>query len=65
MQIGHMLNQLMTQTKWFQKNYLREKNHPTLQEIWENIIATMKWGRIKTSKLKEILATRIQYRFIS
>ena len=65
MQIGHLINQLMVKNTHFQKEYLQGKNHPTLKGIWENLIAAMKWTEIQMSRLKKILETRIQCRFVT
>jgi len=44
---------------------MKEKDHPTLKSLWKDLDAAMKWARLKSAKLAEISATRIQFRFIS
>ena len=65
MQMAYLINQLMIKRTLFQKEYLQGKNHPTLINIWSELIAAMKWAKLKVKKLQKILGTRIQYRFIT
>ncbi|SEH08950.1 Uncharacterised protein [Candidatus Venteria ishoeyi] len=65
MQIGHLINQLMVNTIRFHEDYLSGKNHPTLQSLWTDIMAAMKWAKLKLSHLQKILNTRIQCRFVT
>jgi len=65
MQMAHLINQLMVKRTLFQAEYLQGKNHPTLVSIWSDLIAAMKWAKLKIRKLKKILRTRIQYRFVT
>ena len=45
--------------------FMKDKDHPTLKSLWKDLNAAMKWAKIKSAKLAEISATRIQFRFIS
>lgn len=65
MQIAYLINQLMVKRASFQEQYLEDKNHPTLKNIWENLIAAMKWAELKISKLNKIANTKIQFRFVT
>jgi hypothetical protein len=65
MQMGHLINQLMVKSIVFQETFMKDKDHPTLQSLWKDLDAAMKWAKIKTTRLAEISATRIQFRFIS
>jgi hypothetical protein len=65
MQMAYLINQLVVKRTRFQEEYLQGKNHPTLVSIWQDLIAAMKWAKIKVHKLKKILATKIQFRWVS
>lgn len=65
MQMAYLINQLMVKRVSFQEQYLEDKNHPTLKNIWENLIAAMKWAELKISKLNKIANTKIQFRFVT
>jgi hypothetical protein len=65
MQMGHLINQLMVKSTVFQETFMKDKDHPTLQSLWKDLDAAMKWAKIKATQLAEISATRIQFRFIS
>lgn len=61
MQMGHLINQLMSKSVEFQTEYLQGKNHPTLKALWEDIRSALVWTTIKLKKLKEIAQTRRQF----
>jgi len=65
MQMGYLINQLLVKSTVFQAAFMKEKDHPTLKSLWKDLDAAMKWARLKSAKLAEISATRIQFRFIS
>jgi len=65
MQMAYLINQLVVKRTRFQEEYLQGKNHPTLVSIWQDLIAAMKWAKIKIRKLKKILATKIQFRLVT
>ena len=65
MQMGYLINQLLMKSTVFQEAFMKEKDHPTLKSLWKDLNAAMKWAKIKSAKLAEISATRIQFRFIS
>ena len=65
MQMAYLINQLMVKSTAFQEAFMQDKNHPTLQGLWEILNAAMAWADIKCKRLAEIAATRIQFRFIS
>jgi hypothetical protein len=64
-QIAHLINQLMINSKRFQKLYFSNKNHPTLRSLWQNLIAAMKWAELDIEHLQAIALTQIQVRFIT
>ena len=65
MQMGHLINQLMVKSIQYQKKFMQTKNHPTLQSLWDDLIAAMKWANIKMKQLKKIASTRSQFRFVT
>ncbi len=65
MQMAYLINQLVVKRTRFQELYLQGKNHPTLMSVWQDIIAAMKWAKIKAHKLKKILETKIQFRLVT
>ena len=65
MQMGYLINQLMVKSIKFQEKFMQTKNHPTLQSLWDDLIAAMKWVNIKMKRLKKIESTRVQFRFIT
>jgi len=65
MQMGYLINQLMVKSIKFQEKFMQAKNHPTLQSLWDDLIAAMKWANIKMKRLKKIGSTRVQFRFIT
>ena len=65
MQMGYLINQLLVKSTVFQEAFMKDKDHPTLQSLWKDLDAAMKWAKIKVARLAEISATRIQFRFIT
>ncbi len=65
MQMGHLINQLMVKSTQYQKKFMQTKNHPTLQSLWDDLIAAMKWANIRMKRLKKITSTRSQFRFVT
>jgi hypothetical protein len=65
MQMGYFINQLMVKSTVFQEAFMKDNDHPTLQSLWQDLDAAMKWAKIKVARLAEIAATRIRFRFIS
>jgi len=65
MQMGYLINQLMVKSVEFQREYLQDKNHPTLKSIWEEMKAALVWAKVKIKKLIEIDQTRRQFILVS
>ena len=65
MQMAYLINQLVVKRTSFQEEYLHDANHPTLMSIWSDLIAAMKWAKLKAHKLSKILDTKIQFRFVT
>ena len=51
MQMGHLINQLMVKSTVFQETFMKDKDHPTLQSLWKDLDAAMKWAKIKATQL--------------
>ena len=65
MQMAHLINQLMILSIHFQKAYFSGKNHPTLKNLWQDLIAAMKWAELDEERLQGIRTQKIQFRFIT
>ena len=65
MQIAHLINQLMVLSGQCRDIFLTSKNHPTLKNLWQDLIAAMKWAKLDVKRLQKINKQKIQYRFIS
>ena len=63
MQMAHIIHQLMTLNTRFQEGFMKDKNHPTLKNIWRNLVAAMQWAEVDEQELKCINDTRRQFRF--
>lgn len=63
MQMAHLIHQLMTLNTHFRENYLTGKNHPTLQNLWRDLVAAMQWVELDTHELDSMADTRWQFRF--
>jgi len=65
MQIAHLINQLMIKSLYFQAHYLKGKNHPTLKNIWKNMMSAMEWCELNSKILEDIAKEQRQFRLIS
>lgn len=63
MQMAHLIHQLMTLNTRFQESFMKASNHPTLRNIWSNLVAVMQWVDFDEQELKKIINTRQQFRF--
>lgn len=63
MQMAHLIHQLMTLNTRFQDSFMKAPNHPTLRNIWSNLVAVMQWVDFEEQELKERINTRQQFRF--
>lgn len=63
MQMAHLIHQLMTLTTRFKENFLGGKNHPTLKNLWRDLVAAMQWVELDTQELESVADTRWQFRF--
>ena len=63
MQMAHIIHQLMTLNTRFQENFMRAPNHPTLRNIWINLVGIMRCVDLDEQELKDRTSTRQQFRF--
>jgi hypothetical protein len=63
MQMAHIIHQLMTLNTRFQECFMKAKNHPTLKNLWLDLVAVMRWVELDEQELKRIDGTRRQFRF--
>jgi hypothetical protein len=63
MQMAHIIHQLMTLNARFQEGFMTAKNHPTLKNLWLDLVAVMKWLELDKQELGRIDGTRRQFRF--
>jgi hypothetical protein len=63
MQMAHLIHQLMTLNTRFQESFMKAKNHPTLKNLWLNLISAMKWAALDKQELALIGSTIRQFRF--
>jgi hypothetical protein len=63
MQMAHLIHQLMTLTTRFKETFLGGKNHPTLKNLWRDLVSAMQWAELDTQELDSVVATRWQFRF--
>jgi hypothetical protein len=63
MQMAHIIHQLMTLNTRFQECFMKAKNHPTLKNLWRDLVAVMQWVELDEQELKNIENTRRQFRF--
>ncbi|QTR50027.1 hypothetical protein [Candidatus Thiothrix anitrata] len=63
MQMAHLIHQLMTLTTRFKESFLSGQNHPTLKNLWRDLIAAMQWGELDTQELEHVAGTCAQFRF--
>jgi hypothetical protein len=63
MQMAHLIHQLMTLNTRFQEAFMKAKNHPTLKNLWLDLVAVMQWLELNEQELEAINSTRRQFRF--
>jgi hypothetical protein len=63
MQMAHLIHQLMTLTTRFREDFMKSKNHPTLKNLWLDLIFAMKGFELNEQELAHINSTRRQFRF--
>jgi len=63
MQMAHLIHQLMTLNTRFQENFMNAPNHPTLKNLWDNLVSAMGWAEFDEQELKQRINTRQQFRF--
>ena len=63
MQMAHIIQQLMTLNTRFQECFMKAKNHPTLKNLWLDLVAVMQWAELDEQELERIDSTRRQFRF--
>jgi hypothetical protein len=63
MQMAHLIHQLMTLTTRFREDFMKAKNHPTLKNLWLDLVFAMKGFELNEQELEHINNTRRQFRF--
>jgi hypothetical protein len=63
MQMAHIIHQLMTLNTRFQEGFMTARNHPTLKNLWLDLVAVMQWVELDGQELERIDGTRRQFRF--
>jgi hypothetical protein len=63
MQMAHLIHQLMTLTTRFREDFMKAKNHPTLKNLWLDLVFAMKCFELNDQELEHINSTRRQFRF--
>ena len=63
MQMAHLIHQLMTLNTRFQENFMRAANHPTLKNLWSNLVGAMIWTEFSEQEIQQRINTRQQFRF--
>jgi len=63
MQMAHLIHQLMTINTRFQENFMKTKNHPTLKNLWRDLVAAMQWFDFDEQELEYRIGVRQQFRF--
>ena len=63
MQMAHLIHQLMTLTTRFREDFMKSKNHPTLKNLWIDLIFAMQGFELNEQELAHINSTRRQFRF--
>jgi hypothetical protein len=61
--MAHLIHQLMTLNTRFQEAFMKAKNHPTLKNLWLDLVAVMQWLELNEQELEAINSTRRQFRF--
>jgi hypothetical protein len=65
MQMAHLIHQLMTLNTRFREDFMKAKNHPTLKNLWLNLVSAMQHLELNEQELERINNTRRQFRFSS
>lgn len=65
MQMAHLIHQLMTLNTRFREDFMKAKNHPTLKNLWVQLVSAMQCFEINEQELQFISGTRRQFRFIT
>ena len=47
----------------FKENFMIAPNHPTLKNIWANLVAAMGWADFDEQEINQKINTRQQFRF--
>ncbi len=63
MQMAHIIHQLMTLNIRFQESFMKGKNHPTLKNLWFDLVAVMQWTEVDEQELECLNRIRRQFRF--
>ena len=63
MQVAHLIHQLMTLNTRFREDFMKAKNHPTLKNLWLNLVSAMQHLELNEQELERINNTRRQFRF--
>ena len=65
MQMAQLIHQLMTLTTRFREDFMKAKTHPTLKNLWLDLIFAMQGFELNEQELAHINSTRRQFRFIT
>ena len=65
MQMAQLIHQLMTLTTRFREDFMKAKNHPTLKNLWLDLIFAMQGFELNEQELAHINSARRQFRFIT
>jgi len=63
MQMAQLIHQLMTLTTRFREDFMKAKNHPTLKNLWLDLVSAMQCFELNEQELEHINSTRRQFRF--
>jgi hypothetical protein len=63
MQMAHLIHQLMTLNTRFREDFMKAKNHPTLKNLWLNLVSAMQYLELNEKELERINNARRQFRF--
>jgi hypothetical protein len=61
--MAHLIHQLMTLNTRFREDFMKAKNHPTLKNLWLDLVSAMQWLEFNEQELQRISCTRRQFRF--
>lgn len=61
MRMAHIIHQLMALNTRFQGGFMKAKNHPTLKNLWPDLVAVTQWVELDGQELKRIDGTRPQF----